>query len=162
MAYRRILVPLDGSKLSEQALRQAVQVAAPGAHIQIVSIMADNRTNEVNALSTAIAYGQTETNRQWPPINGLENPHDERARERYLREVSEWLTEAGYKVGVLVQPGSVIEMILKLAKGYDCIVMATHGRTGTAKMVLGSVTESVLRAAPCPVLVVPPQTVSAH
>ena len=38
----------------------------------------------------------------------------------------------------------------------DLIVMGTHGRTGFSRLVLGSVTEKVLRTAPCPVLCVPP------
>jgi nucleotide-binding universal stress UspA family protein len=40
-------------------------------------------------------------------------------------------------------------------KSPDFIVMATHGRTGVRRMLLGSVTEKVIRAASCPVLAVP-------
>jgi len=43
-----------------------------------------------------------------------------------------------------------------VAEGVDLIVMSTHGRTGLAHMLIGSVTERVLRRAPCPVLAVPP------
>ena len=42
--------------------------------------------------------------------------------------------------------------------GYDLIVMSTHGRTGIAHMLIGSVTEQVLRNAPCPVFSVHPPT----
>ena len=41
------------------------------------------------------------------------------------------------------------------ANGVDLIVMSTHGRSGISRAMLGSVTERVLRHAPCPVLAVP-------
>jgi nucleotide-binding universal stress UspA family protein len=50
------------------------------------------------------------------------------------------------------------EQIIKHATAPDVayIVMGTHGRTGIAHVVLGSVAERVLRRAPCPVVIVPP------
>jgi nucleotide-binding universal stress UspA family protein len=42
--------------------------------------------------------------------------------------------------------------------GVDLIVLGTHGRTGVSRVLLGSVADRVMRAAPCPVLVVPPST----
>jgi nucleotide-binding universal stress UspA family protein len=57
-----------------------------------------------------------------------------------------------------VEPGSVVETIINTARerGCDLIVMATHGRTGLTRAILGSVAADVLPKAPCPVLVVPP------
>jgi nucleotide-binding universal stress UspA family protein len=54
----------------------------------------------------------------------------------------------------IVMPGPAATAILRLADEtpYDLIVMGTHGRTGFSRVVLGSVAERVLRAAPCPVL----------
>lgn len=61
----------------------------------------------------------------------------------------------------LVAPARILERaaspalaILEHARDFDLIVMGTHGRKGIRRMLLGSVTESVLRAAPCPVLAV--------
>ena len=53
--------------------------------------------------------------------------------------------------------GTPYKVILDLARdqSIDLIVMSTHGRTGLAHMLMGSVTERVLRRAPCPVLAVP-------
>lgn len=48
-----------------------------------------------------------------------------------------------------------------LAKKADLIVMGTHGRRGVKRLLLGSVTEAVLREAPCPVLTVPPHAPAA-
>jgi len=52
--------------------------------------------------------------------------------------------------------GDVATEILRLAQetGSDLIVMGTHGRTGLARLLMGSVAEQVVRKAPCPVLTV--------
>ncbi len=59
-------------------------------------------------------------------------------------------------VKVLVRTGAAVDQILKVAKetGADMIVMGTHGRTGVARAVLGSVTDQVIQRAPCPVLAI--------
>lgn len=61
------------------------------------------------------------------------------------------------QVEVLVGEGPAAEDILRVTekKTPDLIVMATHGRTGVRRLLLGSVTEKIIRAAPCPVLAVP-------
>ena len=61
-------------------------------------------------------------------------------------------------VRVVIRAGVTHEVICKAAAdaGASLIVMATHGRKGIGHVILGSVTERVLRAAPCPVLVVRP------
>ena len=60
--------------------------------------------------------------------------------------------------------GAPVTEILRTArlKDADVIVMGTHGRTGLTRMVMGSVTEQVLRRAPCPVLTVRPAEVLAE
>jgi nucleotide-binding universal stress UspA family protein len=67
----------------------------------------------------------------------------------------------------LLMDGDPAENILDTARGLPCdlIVMGTHGRSGLGRLVLGSVAEAVLRAAPCPVLTVkapapPPEPVA--
>jgi nucleotide-binding universal stress UspA family protein len=62
------------------------------------------------------------------------------------------------RVESLVMEGDPVEMILRAAREThsDLIVMGTHGRTALARLLLGSVAESVLRQAPCPVLTVKP------
>jgi nucleotide-binding universal stress UspA family protein len=64
----------------------------------------------------------------------------------------------GVSVIAYVESGRVVEQIIETAAtmAADLIVMGTHGRGGFQRMVLGSVTEKVIRRAPCPVLTVPP------
>jgi nucleotide-binding universal stress UspA family protein len=95
---------------------------------------------------------------QWPPTptDTERDPHEADARQKYVARLVEWLAPAGYDVIPDIRQGKVVETIVEVAQGnFDLIVMATHGRTGMAKVVLGSVTEAVLHQANCPVLVIP-------
>ncbi len=75
--------------------------------------------------------------------------------------MEEWLRRShpsapGVQVEYRVEEGDVVPGIVgaALATGCDLIVMGTHGRTGLGRMLMGSVAESVLRTAPCPVATV--------
>lgn len=63
-----------------------------------------------------------------------------------------------FSVKSIVAEGSTVNAILEFAKASqaDLLVIGTHGRSGFQRFMLGSVTESVMRHAPCPVLTVPP------
>ena len=154
MGYKRLLVTLDGSKFSERALKQVVRIAEPGAFIHLLSVKAEDATSEVHAMAKA-AYADHSTE-PWPPIPLVVDPLRPDARDLYLREVEDWLSQVEYHVTSESRTGEVINSILSVEQGgYEVIVMVTHGRTGIDKVVLGSVTEAVLRDAPCPVLAIP-------
>lgn len=155
MGYRKILVTLDGSKLSELAIQHVIKMAEPGAQIHLLSIMAEDRVSEIAALASAMAQPVAPTSEYWPPIHPTD-PQAIHTREDYLRQVGEWLEQVGMQVSIEVRPGSVIETIVEVARdGFDAVVMATHGRTGLSRVALGSVAEGVLHRAPCPVLIIP-------
>jgi nucleotide-binding universal stress UspA family protein len=77
--------------------------------------------------------------------------------ESYLRQVAERLRGTGARIDILVQVGKAADVIVENAAdlNVDAIVMATHGRSGISRWLLGSVTQKVLSAAPCPVYVIP-------
>ena len=81
-------------------------------------------------------------------------------REQVLEEMSRSLnlTALASRATPVAQSGDPRETIIDqaLSKKADLIVMGTHGRRGFKRLLLGSVTEAVLREAPCPVLTVPP------
>ena len=81
-----------------------------------------------------------------------------RAAEEELPKWSQSVTAAGVSVETLVESGYPVQHILARAAALpaDLVVMGTHGRGGFERLVLGSVTEKVLRKAPCPVMAVPP------
>jgi nucleotide-binding universal stress UspA family protein len=78
-----------------------------------------------------------------------------RGRKEYLGKVADKLGKLGYEVTFDVPSGHVVETIANVAQeGFEIVLMATHGRTGFSKFVLGSVSEGVLHKARCPVLIV--------
>jgi nucleotide-binding universal stress UspA family protein len=140
----RILVPTDFGKSSENALTYALAFAQKfGARVWLLHVVQDVTLFIPEAVFTTP-----------PPVPPVEQ-FIAAARAALERAVK------GLKVdGVTVQPevgvGPPADEIVRYAKGnaIDLIVMGTHGHTGLAHVVLGSVAEKVVRMAPCPVLVV--------
>ena len=79
------------------------------------------------------------------------------------QRLQQYGAEQGGPITTEVRTGPAARMILEFAteKGIDLIVMGTHGRTGLAHIVMGSVAERVVRMAPCPVLTLRANTVAA-
>ena len=73
-----------------------------------------------------------------------------------MAEMVGLVTTPGMDVESHIEQGYPPDVLIDYAAEHDIdlIVMGSHGRTGVKRMVLGSVTEAVMRAAPCPVLVV--------
>ncbi|MGO9059918.1 MAG: universal stress protein [Candidatus Binataceae bacterium] len=94
---------------------------------------------------------------------GLPSGKIESAAQIKLERISRKKLKAGTRYEILVMPGDpaveVPQMAVKL--GIDLIVMATHGRKGLRRLVLGSVAERVVREARCPVLTVKPKAARA-
>jgi nucleotide-binding universal stress UspA family protein len=86
----------------------------------------------------------------------------EQHRARLYNFVAEKVADAGIglKIHQVVDAGQPFGSIVDCAEkeGVDLIIMSSHGRTGLSRMLIGSVTDKILRGAPCPVLVVPAKT----
>lgn len=154
MGFKNIVVTLDGSDIAESALKYALTAAEAGAHVHLLSVMEEDWAA---TLAVAGVMGD--------PIPLTSDPrraYDPRAihlQHEYLKRVIERADRNDVTFTEQVEPGSVVETIVQVAKerGADLIVMATHGRTGLTRTILGSVVSDVLPKAPCPVLVVRPQ-----
>ena len=140
--YKKILVPLDGSKLAKKALDHAEELAKTyGAEIilfQVVHFMP--------------MYGSPEL--MMPPI--VDDKQKE-AAEKYLTNLAEEMKTQGHKVTAIVKTGQQVAVeIIDFAKesGVDLIVMCTHGRSGITRWVLGSVAHKVLTRAETPILLI--------
>jgi nucleotide-binding universal stress UspA family protein len=102
-----------------------------------------------------------EESRQHPPRSAKPYwDHAHRIAQEKLHALrQQFLGAPAYasRVDIQVSEGPAAEGILAIAgeKAVDMIVMATHGRTGVRRLMLGSVTEKVLRTTGCPLLVVP-------
>jgi nucleotide-binding universal stress UspA family protein len=146
--FKHILVPTDGSEMSRGAVARAVRLA-----------------REQKARVTALWVGPPwEPNlyaydRDVPP--GFISPRQHAAKvtkvsRRYLDPVKKAAASAGVPCKCLcVQGGFPYMEIIKAARGNHCdlIVMASHGRRGISRLLLGSVTSKVLAYASVPVLV---------
>lgn len=139
-AVRRILVPLDFSDLSHRALKHAKELAMTyGARLDLLHV--------VEEVALPAAYGME-------PVN-LVIPEVVESSERALAEMAR--EEIGYEhVVVHALTGYAVSTILDFAaeNDMDLMVIATHGRTGLDRILLGSVAEKVVRRAPCPVFTV--------
>jgi nucleotide-binding universal stress UspA family protein len=142
--YRKILVPLDGSQVAEAVLPH-------------VESLARANESEVILLRVAVnpAYQFSMTD---PSIVGVLVTDMEVEAEKYLKGVTEQLTAHGLKVSSEIAEGGTADCILKIAeeKGVDLIAMSTHGRSGIARWLIGSVADRVVRTAKVPVLLVRP------
>lgn len=140
----RILVPTDFSKHSQNALRYAAAFAEKfGAELYLLHVVQDLALFIPEAVSVAPPIA--------PPIEQLTAAVRE-ALDRVLRESN----LQGLTVHQEVREGTPFYEIIQAAKerDIDLIIMGTHGHGGLAHVLLGSVTEKVVRKAPCPVLTV--------
>ena len=142
--YKRIVVPLEGSELAEVALRHANELSRmSGAPLHLVRIV-DVMTGRPHGAYLAVeAAGYAEA------LKG-----EEIESAAYLASVKERLGRAGYSVTTELRRGPASHEITQLVRSGDVIVMATHGRGGVRRWLLGSVAEEVVRHAPVPVLLV--------
>ena len=139
--YKKILVPLDRSAGAEAALPVAADLArADQAVIRLLHVAPT--PTAIVAEGRVIAYADQESERV------------QHISEVYLREAARQL--AGVPVEYAVRFGEPAEEILEEAResGAELIAMATHGRSGVARLVLGSVAEAVLRRSEVPVVLV--------
>jgi nucleotide-binding universal stress UspA family protein len=145
---KHILIPLDGSALAEEALLEARHIIEPGAMITLLTIVDLPPAIVPGMYPTAIPLYRFETFKQ----EAVE------ASRAYLQRKAEELEHDGFEVETIVDcREDPAEAIIHVAREHDAqaIVMSTHGRSGLSRWLFGSVTNKVVSAAPCPVLIVP-------
>jgi nucleotide-binding universal stress UspA family protein len=132
--WKRIVVALDGSERSEAILPDAVKLARKlGASLELLRVA-----------TPVVAAGAGEAPMVLPP----EDPMP------YLKGIADRLEGEGVKVAAVALEGRASEAILAHLKesAAPLLCMATHGRSGLVRLLLGSVAEEVVRRSPCPVL----------
>lgn len=140
--YRKILVPLDGSKVAEGVLPHAKALAySEGAELILLTVGA-NPVLDFAFSDPGLAQDAIQ--------------EQEERSKKYITEVEGQLKASGFKTSTVLRVGSVAEVILGVAEelGVDCIAMSTHGRTGPARWLLGSIAERVVHNSKVPVLLI--------
>lgn len=143
--FKSILIPTDGSKLSDQAVRQGLQLAkSVGAKVVALHVCAPFH------VLAAVPAALTET-----------REHSEKREAEFSKQVFDAIQgmarEAGVACSCHSQAGEhVWQHVIMAAEKFGCdlICMASHGRRGLAAMLLGSETVKVLTHSKIPVLVV--------
>ena len=132
---KKILAPTDFSDLSVRGVRYACQLAKDvGAEVTIFNVVTVDESG----------------------INKREmGEHKQRLDEFVAKNVAD--VSANLRISKLVDAGQAYFAIIDCAENecIDLIVISSHGRSGLSRMLIGSVTDKVLRGASCPVLVVP-------
>ena len=146
--FKHILLPTDGSKLSDRAVQKGIELAqAVGARVTAMHAIPEFRmmADESFVLPTSV---------------DIKKRYEKEAKaraEKLLAKITERAKEAGLKADSVCVMGDVpYEAIIEACKKTKCdvIVMASHGRRGVSGLLLGSETSKVLTHSKVPVLVV--------
>ncbi len=137
----KILIPLDGSDLSAQALPVARRLVERLGSCAVELLYVFNSGSLADDLSPSVVDEQL----QWA--------------SDYLASQAAALSgpDVDVRPCTLIGPPALLIPERISQGGFDYVVMATHGRSGLARAVIGSVTDIVLRQSPVPVLVVSPR-----
>ena len=147
--YKKILVPLDGSKLAECALPHVEELAKGCGTEKVILVSVTERVQGYRAFEEP---SQPLGQQLVPEAFGKK----EEQAQRYLGRIAKAMKAKGVKVGTEVLFGDPAEEIVIYAKhpGCDIIVMSSHGRSGISRWTHGSVADKVFRHSPVPVLMV--------
>jgi nucleotide-binding universal stress UspA family protein len=158
LTYQRILVPLDGSERAAAAIPHAEALAKlANARLILLQVIPSAAMLISDTAISSPGMGLPATDPFLSPghYESVEKTLAEEARTT-LETAAVPLTANGVQVETVILKGAPADSILAYAveNAIDLIVMSTHGRTGLARLVFGSVAENVLRHAACPVLLV--------
>ncbi len=146
--FRRVLIPLDGSELAEQALEPALQLG---------------RLMEASYILLRVVKPVVipDPNLGWPAMTGMNETLTQQAigeAQAYLDRMALRLGEQGLKVRTrTVLDTHPADTILRETQEADVIALATHGHGGIRRLLLGSVADKVLRGGTTPTLVCRPR-----
>jgi nucleotide-binding universal stress UspA family protein len=163
----KVLIPLDGSALSRQIVGHVQRLFRPADCELIIlrvtepaeGLIANPPLPVSDAWRTPLhaSYRDVELSKHPTYASQVWENVRATAESELLPEIHV-LKEAGYAVSVLIQSGDPARAIVDVAErqAVDVVAMATHGRTGLRRLVLGSVAEKVLRGLAVPLVLVRP------
>jgi nucleotide-binding universal stress UspA family protein len=150
---KKILVPVDFSELSPAVIQTAVEIGeGRNAEVDVLHVAEEPK------IPSYFGDGYTPYGEGYGPSTSFSDKIREDTRTRIERQLEDMArkvpTRAKVKTTLLWgDPAKGIVQVAESGK-FDLIVMATHGRKGMNRLFIGSVTEEVIRRAPCPVLAI--------
>lgn len=144
----KILVPTDFSEHSDKALKQALDIALEyGAKVYVLHVLEER-------LQTTLGADHSDLIINLDEITRLEKNLLAHAKERLHQQIEKFSECKNAQVIRKVVSGIPYQEILREQEnlGIDLIVIASLGKSGIAKFLIGSVANNVLRDAKCPVL----------
>jgi nucleotide-binding universal stress UspA family protein len=146
---QHIVVPLDGSTISESSVEPASELArATGAELVFTEVV---KLPVYGMDMGGLGYGSVHYAEE------MDTKLQEESAQRYLQRFVEDAETAGLKARAQVRVGNPsIQIVDEAAAEGSIVVMATHGAGGIKRWVVGSVTDKAVRSAHRPVLVIPP------
>ncbi len=148
-----ILVRLDGSELAERAVPMAQSIAqSSSTTIHLVQVVSRLPELEAGRTGGSIQVAELEID----AARRLGEARITRGKE-YVGRVAAQLEKAGIGVTTAMLEGGAAENIVNYTRehGIDLVVMSTHGFGGLKRLLVGSVTDRVIRSCEVPVLVLP-------
>ena len=152
--FKKVLYPTDFSDCATKALEYVKKLREAGAEEVVLVHVIDVR--EIEAMATGVAaLGMTTAEY----VSELQKKMRDGA-EKKLEPVKEELKSMGLKVSVKTPEGIPLKEILRIAEDEDVslIVLGSHGKSNIKEMLLGSVSEGVIRGSKRPVLVIKRET----
>jgi nucleotide-binding universal stress UspA family protein len=167
MATYKVLIPLDGSALSRQIVHYVQRLYRPADCELIILRVTEHPEGLIANPPRPVSMAwRTPLHESYHDVELSKHPTYASQVWENVRAVAEnellpdirALKQAGYAVSVLIQSGDPARTIVDVAErqAVDVVAMATHGRTGLRRLVLGSVTEAVLRELTVPLVLVRP------
>jgi nucleotide-binding universal stress UspA family protein len=147
---RRVLVPLDGSELAEQGLGHARVIAGADGEILLYQALAQ-ATPIVENMAQDPHWSESLAARRAEAL-------------RYLESKASPLRTAGHRVRTAAEHGFSAPQIAAFTRQeqVDLVVISSHGRTGAARWLLGSVADELVQATPAPLLILRPLSAAAR
>jgi universal stress protein A len=143
---KKILVPTDFSGYSDNAMKQAVDIAEKfNAKIVLLHVI------DENFLQCAADYCISNE-----AVEQLKTESVKTSEDKLNKTINTLKGSTKVDISPVVKNGVPAEIILdeQREKGIDLIVIASHGKAGILKHLIGSVTDKIVRAAKCPVMVI--------
>lgn len=157
--FERILVPLDGSRLSAQAVPYAVEVGKRfDAEVILVRVISPSGLAIVPQATSMESAVATDIIAQEARVKDVDNvANAKRYLVNWVQSIKSQGVKASYQVTVGVPAKSIMELVD--SQRISLIVMMSHGRGWFKRALMGSVADAILRGSNVPVLVVRPKEI---